>query len=175
MFPTTITITATTPEPGTMGRKVDGWIRETAKAEAQFHQVTHTKLHFQRGASKRYGYKKRSTKYVQRKKRITGQAQPLVFSGATKASVQQNANVTGTATRGAKLTRVAAFRGGSGRFRLRSGQTTLSAQQEVVLQLVEEIRAITTEEVQEIGTHGAAVYDDFVEVGFSAAKRRKLG
>jgi hypothetical protein len=170
-----ITVTANTPEPGTMGRKVDGWIRETAKAEAEFHQSQHTKLHFRRGASTRYGYKRRSSKYVKEKRRITGQAQPLVFSGATRESVQQNFKVQGTSTRGAKLTRVAAFKGGSGRYRLKDGLTTLTRQQEVALQLVEEIRAITVDEVNEIGSHGARVYDDFVEVGLSAGRRRKLG
>jgi len=171
----TITVTTNTPEPGTMGRKVDGWIRETAKAEAEFHQKAHTKLHFRRGASARYGYKKRSSRYVKQKRRLTGQAQPLVFSGATREMVQNRFKVTGTATKGAKLTRVAAFRGGSGRYRLKPGMTTLTRQQEVALQLVEEIRAITADEVQEIGAHGAQKYDNFVTVGLSAARRRKLG
>lgn len=167
------TLTTDAPPPGTLSRKADGWIRETGKAEAEFHQKTHTRKHFQRGAKTRYGYRARSAKYQKAKKRLTGQTQPLVFSGRTRDQVQSQFNVKGTATKGAKLIRVAPFKGGSGRFRLKPGLTTLTQAQDTVLQLVEEIRVVLPEEVQEIGAHGARVYDQFVQAGVSVARRRR--
>lgn len=167
-------MTTTIPEPGTGGRKMDGIIRESGKDSAEFHQKQHTKLHFRRGATVRYGYKKRSSKYVKQKKRLTGQAQPLIFSGKTKEEVQNNYKVSGTATKGTKLTRKASFKGGSGRLRLKKGTNFLTRQQEVALQIAEEIKTVTPEEVREINAHRLVSFNDRVATGFKG-RRRKLG
>lgn len=55
--------------------------------------------HFETSAAAKYGYEKRTKKYMIYKARKQGHQKPLVFSGALERSVRRGVNLTGTSTR----------------------------------------------------------------------------
>ena len=53
-------------------------------------------LHFTQGAAKRYGYRRRTSKYEMRKRMKYGHTIPLVWSGRTMRAARREARISGT-------------------------------------------------------------------------------
>lgn len=53
-------------------------------------------LHFQGGATSRYGYAPRSAKYTARKRRRVGHSIPLVLTGRLRDEIKKNVKITAT-------------------------------------------------------------------------------
>lgn len=77
------------------------WPRILRAAHAAAGEHYHREIvprHFQPGAGFRYGYRRRSRRYEQKKARL-GRTQPLVFSGTLQRSLTEVANVRGYPSR----------------------------------------------------------------------------
>lgn len=144
-------ITMSTNIPPAMGRKAAKAVREAVRAAAVLHHQRNIPKHFKRGAASTYGYRRRSQDYTKRVRKLYPGWLPLMRSGETAASITGARQVRVTSTRGAVLVMRAALPGFSGRFRAKvnaRGRQFLSKQQEQIIARIEEIRAITTEEVE---------------------------
>lgn len=57
-------------------------------------------MHFRSGAASKYGYKRRSKRYITRKVKKVGTAAPLYFTGLLRRQVRRTPRQSGTAKRG---------------------------------------------------------------------------
>lgn len=115
------------------------------RATAAEHHRRHIPWHFLPFASAKYGYRPRSKRYAAMKLRLG--LPPLVFSGATRQKVTTERQITAT-QKGARLILRLAFEGGSGRLRIRRGQTSVSSAQQQILYRIAELQAIAPDEAR---------------------------
>lgn len=66
---------------GVTGRQFQAIKRATFAAMGREWHAKYRRLHFDAAAMMRYGYVRRKPRYLQRKRKRTGQESPLVFSG----------------------------------------------------------------------------------------------
>lgn len=144
-------VRVTTTLPAGMTRRMRTIIREAAIAGADWHWRHHMPKHFQHGNASRYGYRRRSKRWQQRKQRLGRGTTPLVFTGNTMRSVLGGRRIAATGTRGARLIMQAALPGFTGRFRMKAGQRFLTSEQERQLARVTELQAMTQDELDAIG------------------------
>lgn len=136
--------TAFPRDPRLMLRDHARFLREALREAVDEHHRRHIPWHFQPFAASKYGYKPRSRRYAALKAKL-GLTQPLVFTGRTRDTVTRERQITATQQRATLILRLP-LAGGTGRFRLRRGQTTLSRAQRTVLQIIHELKAITPDE-----------------------------
>lgn len=145
--------------PENPSRKQRVWIRAAMVKSAEYHHVHHIPKHFQGGAATKYGYRRRSPRWQGLKKSLTGATLPLIFTGTTKDEITGQREIRATSTRGATLIMRASLKGlSSGRFRMKKGQFALSDQQKLIRGLVEEIRAVTADEMNRLAAVQEAEY-----------------
>lgn len=150
-------------------------VREAARAGAAYHHDKHIPQHFKSGAASKYGYRRRSARWQAFKRRVGASSLPLVFTGATAQEITRERKITATSTRGATLRMRAALPGlTSGRFRLKAGQKRLSGHQERQLARVEEIKAITADELNAIARAEEKAYIATVEAKLKTVSRRTI-
>lgn len=99
--------------------------------------VTNLPKHFKGGASERYGYRRRSAKYVERKRKKYGHSIPLVWTGGTRDAVLANVKITATRNGGRLKTR---------------GRMPMSAE------MRGEIERITPDEIRELTDFAGRIY-----------------
>ena len=153
-------VTLSTNIPLGGGRKAKKDLRDTARRGAEYHAERHIPKHFKPGAASLYGYARRTKRYQEFKRRVTGKTQPLVFTGQTQkeATDPGNRKITATSTRGAKLSFKISLKGISGRFRFKAGQRFLTEQQEQQLARKNELEAITASELDAIAKEEEQFY-----------------
>lgn len=78
-------------------RGIKPYVKATLQDAVRYWHRKYIKRHFRSGAAERYGYKKRSAKYVRRKLRAKHHSSPLVWTGRTRDSVSSHIRVSGTA------------------------------------------------------------------------------
>lgn len=143
--PPKLQVTATFPrDPRLLVRDHATFLRDTLRDAAAEHHRRHIPWHFKSFAPAKYGYKPRSTRY-RRLKAALGITDPLVFTGRTREQVTTQRTITATQRRASLIMRLPLL-GGTGRFRLRKGQTDLTRSQKTIAGMIEEIRAITPDE-----------------------------
>lgn len=120
-------------------------LRQAIRETLEEHHARHIPWHFEPFAHSKYGYHTRNPQYVARKVRMGLGNVDNVASGATRATVMNQYEITAT-SKGGRLIMRLPFRGGTGRLRLWFGQTELSEQQQQVIRRIEEIRAIAPDE-----------------------------
>lgn len=142
--------TISTNIPPAMGRRALAAVRNAAVAGADYHWRKAIPDHFKSGAATKYGYARRSPKYLKQKERLGRGSLPLVFSGRTQSEITGSRTIRATGTKGATLLMRASFPGASGNFRFKRGQIILSFKQREQLARVKEIEAITSDEIAEV-------------------------
>lgn len=71
-------------------------MREVNREVLERHRDRNLPRHFQGGATSRYGYRQRTARYTQRKRRKYGHSIPLVYTGGTRDAIRQNTKITAT-------------------------------------------------------------------------------
>jgi len=143
--PPKLQVTATFPrDPRLFARDHATILRDGLRETAAEHHRRHIPWHFKSFASAKYGYSPRSPRY-KRLKAAMGINEPLVFTGATRDQVTREKTITAT-QKGATLIMRLPLKGGTGRFRLQRGQTTLTRSQRTIVRIIGEIKAITPDE-----------------------------
>lgn len=131
------------------------FLRESLRETAIEHHRRHIPWHFEQFAAAKYGYKPRTRGYLSIKRKL-GLSLPLVFTGRSRASATSQREVTATQNRVTLKLRLD-IRGrdaagnqvvisGSGRFRMKPGQMSLSRAQMQILARIEELRAVSADE-----------------------------
>ena len=171
-----VTVSGNLPvDEATPLRVVTVAVRAASRAGAAYHHDKHIPQHFKSGAASKYGYKRRSASWQAFKRRVGASSLPLVFSGATAQEITGERKITATSTRGATLRMRAALPGlTSGRFRLKRGQQRLSGHQERQLARVEEIKAITADELNAIARAEEKAYIASVQAQMKTVSRRTI-
>lgn len=162
--PNTIVSTNLPRDPTVIVRDHAKALREALEATAVEHHDRHIPRHFQPFAAAKYGYQKRGAKY-QRLKDKRG-LPPLVgpnpkTSGDLYDEVTQRYRVTKTQYKSTLIMRLP-FKGGTGRLRLRPGQTKLTTQQEQILHRIAELSVITSDEQKYLADFLGAKYTELV-------------
>lgn len=140
------------------------FMREALRDTAREHHERHIPRHFEAFAGPKYGYVPRSSKYRNWKRRLGLPDLPNVFSGTMRSQVTSLRTVTATQHRSTlKLrwdwpNRENQPSGSSGRFRLKPGQTQLSQSQKQILARIEELRAISADEIKYLAQFTADRY-----------------
>lgn len=134
-------------EPGNtrLTRKLNKIVKEALKEEMIHHHKKRIPHHFDPFKQKKYHYKKRDPKTIERKRRKRGLAADLVQSGKTKRSVKSRIDIrmSGTAGKGD----VAA----KGKVFLKRGMRPARENNDVSIdQMADEIKTMTSQEVSEI-------------------------
>jgi len=143
--PPKLQVTADFPrDPRLFARDHATAIRDALRETAEEHHRRHIPWHFKSFAVAKYGYTPRSSRYKKLKAAI-GITEPLVFTGATRAQVTTQKTITAT-QKGATLIMRLPLKGGTGSFRLKAGQTSLTRSQKTIVRIIEEIKAITSDE-----------------------------
>ena len=119
------------------------FMRESIRETMREHHERHIPRHFEAFAAAKYGYIKRSSKYIAIKKRMGLGNVDNVFTGRTRDQVTTSRQITATQTRGRLIMRLP-FEGGTGRFK--NYGNGLTDQQRQVIARIEEIRAIAPDE-----------------------------
>lgn len=135
-------------------------LRETLGESAKEHHDRHIPWHFEPFAPSKYGYIKRGAKYQKLKDRMG--LPPLVgpnpkTSGNLKTEVESRYDITKTQTKATLKMRLP-FKGGTGRLRLRPGQTELTSPQEQILHRIAELSAIAKDETKHLAAFIAHRY-----------------
>jgi len=150
--------------PANPSRKQRVWIREAVTAAADYHHRHHIPKHFKTQAATQYGYKRRSRRWQDTKKKLGRPAMPLVFTGKTKQEITSSREIRATSTRGARLVMRASLRGlTSGRFRIKVGQFRLSERQEQIEMRRQEIVAMTPDEITTLARIEEQAYQQQVD------------
>ena len=152
-----ISITVDYPrDPALYQRDHGQFLRDANRHAAVYHHRNHIPRHFQSFASAKYGYAPRRSfvgrkSYQDLKNRLNlpPLVSPRMTGGQTQRQVTTQRRVTATQKR-SRLIMTLPFRGGTGRFRLQPGQTQLSVNQKVVMQIIAEIEAIAPDEQRKI-------------------------
>lgn len=150
--------------PANPSRKQRKWIREAVTAAADYHHRHHIPKHFQTQAATKYGYKRRSRRWQDTKKKLGRSAMPMIFTGTTKQEITSHREIRATSTRGARLIMRASLRGlTSGRYRIKVGQFRLSEQQEQIEARRQEIVALTADEITTLARVEEEAYQQQVD------------
>ena len=159
-------VTVVTTLPENPSRKQRTAMRTAFKTAAEHHWQRNLPKHFEPGAASRYGYRKRSSRWQAIKKELTGSSLPLRFTGQLQRDiVDRRPRITTTSTNGARMYLKASLPGFSGRFAeggLKSWKriggvnyaiaiiTELNKRQEQQLHRIEEVKAVTAEELEQL-------------------------
>lgn len=145
-------------DPALYQRDHGRFLRESNRHAAVYHHQNHIPRHFQSFAAAKYGYAPRRSfvgrkSYQDLKNRLglPPLVSPRMTGGQTQQQVTTQRRVTATQKRSRLVMRLP-FRGGTGRFRLQPGQTELSVNQKVVLQIITEIETIAPDEQRKINS-----------------------
>lgn len=130
-------------------------IRQALREAAEEHHARHIPRHFEAFAAAKYGYLPRTPRYRNWKRRRGLPDLPNVATGAMRAQTTSMRIVTATQYRATLKLRwdwpkSGGPSGSSGRFRLKQGQTELSQSQKQILARIEELRAVSSDELQYI-------------------------
>lgn len=160
------------------------FLREANRQAAVFHHQIHIPRHFKPFAAAKYGYAPRRSYLGRNKRRVGYQAiknrlglpplvSPRLTGGQTQRQVTSQRQVTATQHR-SRLTMTLPFRGGTGRFRLMPGQTQLTVNQKVVMQIIAEIETIAPDEQRTINQF---IHNHYAELANrpGVRKRKQFG
>lgn len=99
-----IRATISTNIPSDPDRKTRSSVRAAVTEAAKTHHQRHMPWHFEEFAPQKYGYRPRSTRYLDLKHKLgLPLNNSLVFSGQTRNEILTSATITATGTRGAQL------------------------------------------------------------------------
>lgn len=145
------------------------FLRDSLRETAREHHRRHIPWHFQNFAAAKYGFKPRTSKYRKWKARLGLPDLDLVFSGNTRRVVTTERQITATQKKATLIMRLP-IEGGTGRFRKK--EASLTSAQVRILQLIEEVRAIATDEIQYLGDYLGKQYTDRVNAPGTRFKQR---
>ena len=169
-----ITTTVTLPrDPAVFQRDHNRALRTACAYAAEYHHRVHIPRHFQGFAAAKYGYAKRSPRYIKWKERVIKGAdgkQDLVFSGMTRSEITKNRAISAT-PKGATLRMRIPISGGTGRLmdeaaRARTGRKALTiraitAQRNIIMR-VAEVEAISRDEINTLMGEVKRIYFEIV-------------
>lgn len=160
-------------DPGVFLRDHNRALRIACAYAAVYHHRVHIPWHFQSFAKKKYGYAKRSSRYLAWKEKvIPGEdgTQDLVFTGKTRSEVTRNRTIAAT-PKGATLRMKIPIQGGAGRLmddaaRARLGRRPLTIKavnsQREIIKRIAELEALAPDEIKTLAGEIERVYFEIV-------------
>lgn len=169
-----MTVTVTLPrDPALFQRDHNRFSRAANVLAARYHFQKHIPRHFQGFAAAKYGYRKRTSKYKQRKIKLVGAKPDMVFSGRSQRVITGTAPKIQATPKGSRLIMRLPIDGGTGKildaaaaqrlFAAGKRKTATFTKRQVnsqieIMRRVKEMEAVSPDEARALAEVRAAEY-----------------